>query len=160
VTNADTDAIVQCVSALYQVAETSLRRTFPRPALSFRRSGKHAGTAYLQQNRLNFHPLLFSHNKEAYFNDVIPHEISHLLVYQLYGRVKPHGKEWQAIMEQVFKREAKTTHQFDLTPLNIKSFNYTCGCSTIALSVRRHNKVTRGQQLYRCRKCGEILTEE
>lgn len=141
---------------LYATANQYFSRTFPTATLTFRRSGKHAGTAFLQQNRINLNPVLFEQNQTAFFDDVLPHELSHLLVYQLYGRVKPHGKEWQAMMQTVFGRAPSTTHNFDLTPLGIKQFDYVCGCGPVTLSVRRHNKVQQGQQ-YSCRRCKQIL---
>ena len=142
---------------LYLGADSYFRRTFVRPTLSFRRSGRHAGTAFLQQNRINLHPVLFAHNQQAYFSDVLPHEVSHLLVYQLFGRVKPHGKEWQAMMQEVFNCAPETRHEFDLSPLNIPSVRYRCDCGEVELSIRRHNAVVRGQRQYQCRKCRQVL---
>ncbi|WP_370241411.1 SprT family zinc-dependent metalloprotease [Marisediminitalea sp.] len=143
---------------LYARAALYFNRSFPAPLVTYRRSGKHAGTAFLQQNRINLHPTLFAHNKEAYFSDVIPHEVSHLLVYQIHGRVKPHGIEWQSMMSDVFGCEPNTRHTFDLGPLQLKSFTYACACGPVELSVRRHNAVMRGKQQYMCLQCGTRLT--
>ncbi|GGF55715.1 SprT family zinc-dependent metalloprotease [Alteromonas lipolytica] len=145
------------LDALYAEADAYFNRSFKRPTLTFRRSGRHAGTAFLQQNRINLHPVLFKHNRDAYFNDVLPHEVSHLLVYTLYGRVKPHGKEWQATMLEVFGCQPETRHQFDLTPLNIPSVTYLCGCGEVELSIRRHNAVVKKQRQYQCRRCKQLL---
>lgn len=157
ISSSDKTLLLNRLDSLYIEADTYFNRHFTRPDLTFRRSGRHAGTAFLQQNRINLHPVLFAHNRDAYFNDVLPHEVSHLLVYQLYGRVKPHGKEWQATMQHVFGCAAETRHQFDLTPLNIKSVSYQCGCGDIELSIRRHNAVVRGQRQYQCRRCKQVL---
>ncbi len=148
----------QRVEECYSVAEDYFNRHFPRPAVTFRRSGKNAGTAFLQQNRINFHPLLLRDNTDAFLGDVIPHEISHLLVWQLYGKVRPHGTEWQAVMQQVFGCAPNATHRFDTSVLGAEEFAYQCGCDTIMLSRRRHNTVLRGGQ-YRCRRCKELLTQ-
>ena len=145
------------VNACYELAESKLGRTFVRPALSYRRAGKNAGSAFLQQNRINLNPVLLAHNTEAYLLDVIPHEISHLLVHTLYGRVKPHGPEWQSIMMEVFGRKPLTTHQLDLTPLGLKTVDYQCRCRVIPLSIRRHNNIVRNKRQYLCRTCGEPL---
>ncbi|QJR82427.1 SprT family zinc-dependent metalloprotease [Alteromonas pelagimontana] len=152
----DKQDVIQAVERLYHIAFTRLNTRFPLPEVTFRKSGKNAGTAFLQQNRINLHPLLFAHNKAAFFTDVIPHEVSHLITFQRFGRVKPHGKEWQYIMQFVFEVEPNTTHQFDLTPLKLKTYPYRCQCSTVELSVRRHNKVLKGQQ-YRCLRCNVLL---
>ncbi len=149
----------QRVSALYQHAEKYFSRAFVTPEVTFRRSGRNAGTAFLNQNRINLNGALFTENRDAFFSQVIPHEISHLLVWQLYGRVKPHGKEWQHMMEEVFNTPASATHSFDLAPLNLKTFRYRCNCDVIELSVRRHNNVLKGQR-YLCRRCNSYLTAE
>lgn len=140
----------------YRKANTYFKRQFPRPELTFRRSGKNAGTAFLRQNRINFHPILYLQNQDAFVHDVVPHEVSHLLTWQLFNKVKPHGKEWQSIMIDVFHRQPKTTHSFDVKSVVGKQFEYRCSCSSHMLTVRRHNNITRGTQ-YKCRKCDTIL---
>lgn len=144
------DQLLAIASSLYEVP-------FKRPAVTWRKSGKNAGTANLTHNRINLNPVLFCHNRDAFFTDVIAHELSHLLVFQLFGRVQPHGWQWQKMMEEVFQRPANTTHNFDLAPLKLKSFYYRCECGPVELSVRRHNKVIRGQQRYFCRRCKQTL---
>lgn len=60
------------------------------------------------------------------------------------------------MMECVFDTPACATHSFDLTPLNLNTFRYQCNCDVIELSVRRHNKVLRGQR-YICKRCNSTL---
>ena len=148
--------VQQHVEHCYEKAEAYFGRRFPRPALTFRRSGKNAGTAFLQQNRINFHPILLSDNAEIFKAEVIPHEVSHLLVWQLYGKVKPHGAQWQAMMRDVFGCMPNTTHSFDTSRLGAVEFAYRCDCDTIMLSRRRHNTVLKGGQ-YRCGRCKQLL---
>ncbi|MEW9796692.1 SprT family zinc-dependent metalloprotease [Alteromonas sp. CYL-A6] len=151
-------AVSDKVEACYALAEHALSRTFPLPAITFRRSGKNAGTAFLQQNRINFHPVLLKENQAAFFSDVIPHEVSHLLVWQCFGKVRPHGKEWQAMMRDIFGCTPSTTHSFSTQSLGIKGFSYRCACEgTITLSTRRHNTIQRGGK-YRCGRCHTVLT--
>ncbi|WDT88138.1 SprT family zinc-dependent metalloprotease [Alteromonas sp. 009811495] len=145
------DAVFVC----YERAERFFDKHFPRPSISYRRSGKNAGTAFLQQNRINFHPLLYKDNTSAFLRDVVPHEVSHLLTWQLYGKVKPHGIEWQAIMKQVFGCMPNTTHSFDIGNTT-NTVKYHCLCDNYALTIRRHNKILKGT-LYRCKKCSGIL---
>lgn len=154
----DVEDISRRVEECYQHAEKILGRFFERPNITFRRSGKNAGAAFLNQNRINLNPVLYVNNPQVFITEVIPHEISHLLVYRLFGKVKPHGKEWQSMMSQVFELEPKTTHSLDLSPLNIKSFEYVCNCRSVELSTHRHNKVLRGKVKYRCKDCGTELT--
>lgn len=157
-TSQDKQAVTDEVHRLYDIASTKLTRHFPVPAVTFRKSGKNAGTAFLQQNRINFNPVLYVHNADAFIDNVIPHEICHLLTYQVYGRVKPHGAEWQRLMRDLFDAEPSTTHNFDLSALKLKTFLYRCQCGEIPLTIRRHNKILKGAQ-YRCKRCQQCLTQ-
>ncbi|WP_229804987.1 SprT family zinc-dependent metalloprotease [Alteromonas halophila] len=144
--------VVQC----YKRAEDYFGQAFRTPEITFRRSGKNAGTAFLQQNRLNFHPLLLRDNVSAFLEDVIPHEVSHLLVWHRFGKVKPHGMQWRTIMQDVFNCSPTTTHSFDTSILERDEFAYQCHCDTVMLSKRRHNTVLKGGN-YRCMKCKQLL---
>lgn len=156
-----TEPLQQCIAIqvehCYQLAENQLGQKFPRPEINFTLRGKSAGTAHLQLNKLRFNPLLLQDNQQAFINDVVPHEICHLLSFQLYGRVKPHGVQWQHLMRQLYDRQPRTTHSFNTQSVEGKTFKYECGCGSVNLTIRRHNKVLRGDTQYRCRKCGHTL---
>lgn len=95
-------------------------------------------------------------NQEAFIRDVVPHELAHLIAYQLYGRVRPHGKQWQQVMSEVFDLPPNTTHQFDVSKVQGQTFTYRCRCNQYSLSKIRHNKVRKGQQ-YVCKRCSTAL---
>ncbi|NKF49283.1 SprT family zinc-dependent metalloprotease [Shewanella sp. WXL01] len=145
------------LEADYQKADAYFNQQFPRPELALTLRGKSAGTAHLQLNKIRLNPVLLKENFDAFIEHVIPHEVSHLLAYQLYGKVRPHGREWQSIMLKVFGQQPSTTHQLDIRSVQGKMFNYQCGCGVVPLTIRRHNKVVRGETKYRCRRCSETL---
>ncbi|WP_268801365.1 SprT family zinc-dependent metalloprotease [Paraglaciecola hydrolytica] len=139
------------------IASGHFKQTFVMPEVRFNQRGKIAGSARLQRNELRFNPVLMKDNLDLFISDVVPHEVCHLLAYSLYGRVKPHGKEWQGLMSEVFGRKPQTYHMMDVTKVAGQKFTYKCQCGPIQLSIRRHNKVIRKVQQYRCLKCGSQL---
>jgi len=145
------------ITSSYQQAEQRLNRTFPRPEIKFNQRGKAAGSARLQTNELRFNSILLQENQQHFIAHTVPHEVAHLLVYQIYGRTKPHGKEWQQIMNQIFDLAAKTTHQYDVSTVKGKTFTYACHCTEHLLTIRRHNKIIRDNVKYICRSCKQSL---
>ncbi|CCK02020.1 Protein sprT [Cronobacter sakazakii 701] len=52
------------------------------------------------------------------------------------------------------------THQFELDSVRANTFPYRCRCQQHQLTVRRHNRVVRGETQYRCVRCGDTLVAE
>ena len=158
----DPELMARCEEALslrLQQAEQALQQAWPRPVLSYTQRGKAAGTAHLHRWEIRLNPVLLVDNQELFLHEVIAHELAHLLVFARHGRVAPHGKAWQAMMRQVFGLAPRVTHQLDISSLQGPLFAYQCACQEHRLSLRRHNKVQRGQSRYLCRHCGQPLTE-
>lgn len=152
VSNEDKKALESQGEDCFIEAECFFDRPFKRPEYLFNQRGRSAGSAHLQRNIIKFNPTLYLHNKDEFLKQVVAHEVAHLITYQLYGKVRPHGKEWQNIMMQVFNKPAKTTHNLDISDVIGKQFAYQCLCTTHQLTIRRHNKVLKGAS-YLCRKC-------
>ena len=129
---------------------------------------RHSASRYAQpagktrpgQPEIRLNPVLLLENQQAFIEEVVPHELAHLLVWKHFGRVAPHGKEWKWMMEAVLGVPARRTHQFELESVRRNTFSYRCRCQQHQLTVRRHNRVVRGEATYRCVKCGEPLVAE
>lgn len=148
----------RCIDQCVERVKESLNVDIRSPSLSLKQRGKIAGSARLQSNEIRLNPILFKDNIDAFINVVIPHEVAHIAVYQLFGRVKPHGREWQSVMRNVFDLPADVTHRLNTDKVSGRTYPYACDCGQVDLSIRRHNKVIRRQQQYVCRTCGVTLT--
>ncbi|MGR5065800.1 SprT family zinc-dependent metalloprotease [Photobacterium sp. DNB22_13_2] len=151
--NQVTERVKQCITQ----ANQRLNKRLTMPEVRFSQRGKIAGSARLQGWEVRFNPVLLEENPDAFLNEVVPHEVAHLVVFKLFGKVRPHGKEWQIIMQEVFGVTPRTTHSFDVSSVQGQTFRYRCQCNEYQMTVRRHNKVQRGQAHYRCRQCGHTL---
>ncbi|WP_299077530.1 SprT family zinc-dependent metalloprotease [uncultured Paraglaciecola sp.] len=147
------DKVACCIAR----ASRYFKQDFDVPEISFNQRGKIAGCARLQTNELRFNPVLLADNTSVFLEEVVPHEVCHLLAFQIYGKVKPHGKEWQALMIELFQLEPKTYHKMDVHKVAGEMFRYQCQCGPVDLSLRRHNKVIKGKQQYICRQCKTTL---
>lgn len=141
------------LKACMQVAEQHFKRTFVMPALNYQLRGQKAGVAYLQRNEIRLNRTLLLENPTAFIQQVGPHELAHIIVYQQFGRVKPHGREWQFVMQQLFHLPADIYHCFDLASVMSQNIPYQCQCQTHYLSPRRHEKVMNKSAVYVCKKC-------
>lgn len=140
-------------------ANDYFQKSFHAPEVNYNVRGLKAGVAYLTRNEIRFNPILLQENGAEFVNQVVPHELAHILVYQHFGSVAPHGKEWQMMMEEVLGVKAETYHCFDTTNV-AKQFAYQCACQHHWLSVRRHNAIQRGERDYLCKKCHSTLIFE
>ncbi len=81
-------------------ANRKLERRYAEPTLVYQQRGTSAGTA-AGENEIRLNPVLLLENQREFIDEVVPHELAHLLVWQHFGRVAPHGKEWKWMMESV-----------------------------------------------------------
>jgi SprT protein len=138
---------------------------FPLIPVTFDLLGSAAGMYRVRHGRrsIRYNPYLFA----KFFDDnlavTVPHEVAHYVTDLLYGQhgVRPHGAQWQAVMRSLGV-EPRASADYDLTGIPVRRqhrYPYTCGCTVHQLTARRHNKVHRGEAVYRCRRCGVALVE-
>ncbi|ACZ78460.1 SprT family zinc-dependent metalloprotease [Dickeya parazeae] len=150
-------AVMRCLREKLQQANTVLGSDYPEPIINYQQRGSTAGSAWLKEWEIRLNPVLLLENQQSFIDEVVPHELAHLLVYARFGKTAPHGQQWRWMMESVLNVPARRTHQFVTASVQGKTFPYECACRRHELTVRRHNRVIKGESEYRCRSCGERL---
>ena len=115
----------------------------------------------LQQKEIRYNPYIFSKYFMDNYTTTIPHEVAHYVTDRLYGikNIKPHGKEWKAIMH-AFNADASVTADYDLAGIPLKTqslFTYQCSCREHKLTSIRHNKIVKRRYQYYCKNCKQSL---
>lgn len=63
-------------------ANLKLGRDYPEPKLVYQQRGTAAGTAWLESYEIRLNPVLMMENQQAFIEEVVPHELAHLLVWK------------------------------------------------------------------------------
>ena len=136
----------------------------------FDKSGIVGGSAGKDDGRdyVNFNLALAGENLDEYLNQIIGHELSHIIVrwtnpeaYRL-GKIQPHGYEWQCIMVQCYGLVPARCHHMDTSRTANRmprNYVYTCtGChKEFNLTSILHEKIQRGQWRI-CNVCKSKIT--
>lgn len=133
---------------------------FSLPALRFDLRGRAAGQFRAQTGQLciRYNPWVFALDFAGHLAETVPHEVAHYLVHGRFGRVAPHGREWQHLM-RAFGLAPKATGDYALDGVPVRRQRrhpYHCGCRRHELSTTRHNRARNGTA-YHCRACGQRL---
>jgi SprT protein len=123
---------------------------------------RHGGWHFaLVKREIRYNSFIFSKYYDDNFNTTIPHEVAHYVSDMIYGlkNIKPHGKEWKAIM-QAFGANTAVTASYDLSGIPLRKqtvFTYQCCCKEHQLSAIRHNKIKNRRYRYYCKSCKQVL---
>ncbi len=168
----DRDAIRRAVVQAWQKATDFYDLgSLPLPEIDFGLRGRcaaqagwrmsvHRGSRKASQLRLRFNLQAYAAHPAEMLNETVPHEIAHLIVVLRWGaKCRPHGAEWRSVMQECFALEPQRTHSLPLKPSRTlpRDFIYVCKCRKHCLTRIRHGRIARGQSVYRCRACGDIL---
>lgn len=156
------DAVEQKVqSTIYTLQEKlgdPYNITIKAPTVTYDLKGTTAGMAVFDRLtktgniRIN-NALLYTDHYEDMIQDTVPHEVAHIVARQVYGNIKPHGKEWQYVMA-LLGLSATRCHDYDVTHsrTHIK-FTYTCRCGPIhKVGSALHTKMQSGRHRT-CKAC-------
>ncbi len=161
---------------LQQQAEVVVRRAerrvrcfyginLPEALIDFSLRGRCAGQARVDCNgktTLRINQQLLEENLDDFLTNTIPHEVAHLVVNwkarKKCQRPRPHGSEWQAVMQDCFELEAQRCHAYRTYPARIvaRPFVYHCGCREHNLTNIMHKRLSRSYQAL-CKDCKKPL---
>lgn len=139
------------------IANKEYHREMEGPHVRFDKRGTCGGTADSRLNELNFNAKLMLENWDEYINQIIPHEVAHLVKNAVYGTsrkgamMRSHGGYWSYIM-RVFGINPDRTHDMDVGNVAQpkRKFLYECACckQEFVLTSVKHNRKLRGTKRY------------
>jgi len=146
-------------------AETRVRNYYsialPEASIDFSLRGRCAGQAGVTRNgqtSLRINQQLLAENLDDFLRHTIPHEVAHLVVNwktrKKRRRPRPHGPEWQAVMQECFGLEPVRCHDYVTTPARVvpRNYLYTCSCREHHLTSIMHNRISNSYQAL-CKAC-------
>lgn len=146
-----------------EMAGAAFGRSFDPIGVLFDLGGRAAGMYRVHGGRrvIRYNPFLFAKYFEDNLAVTVPHEVAHYVTDMRYGirNVRPHGAEWREAMA-LFGADPAVTCNYDLDGIPVRvqrRFSYRCRCTRHQLTTRRHNRVSRGEMRYFCRRCGAEL---
>ena len=93
-------AVMRCLRKA-AVGTPAFCRRVPRTQHRLSATRHQRGHRRLQSWEIRLNPVLLLENQQPFIDEVVPHELAHLLVFRQFGRVAPHGREWRWMMESV-----------------------------------------------------------
>ena len=156
--------VISAASHYIELASTLFERPFPIIPVNFKLTGRAAGMYHVQYGRrfIRFNPFIFAKYYDDNLRQTVPHEVAHYIADMVYGlrNIKPHGREWKAIMQQFGIAKARATCNYDLQGVPTRQhrrFAYHCRCRNYEITTRRHNMILLGQRRYHCPTCKSDL---
>lgn len=151
--------VLACLRSKLTLANKQLNTQYSEPKVKYLKKGSIAGSAYAKDWLIQLNIVMLLENGPTFIEQVVPHELAHLLVFKQYGnKVKPHGVEWQYIMSKILQESPSVTHNFPTPKSKRATYLYRCDCQEYQLSTIRHRRIQDRQTQYFCKKCGKMLT--
>jgi Uncharacterized protein conserved in bacteria len=137
------------------------------PRFEYDLKGTTAGQAYAKYKaqdfwiRLNNEALRNPEYKDYMFDQMIPHEVAHSVVQQLWPQHGAHGWKWQEVM-YLFGVPPLRTHDMPLRKARkTRRFVHKClGCANECnIGLNAHRKLVADPHYYRCVYCNSYLNQ-
>ena len=134
------------------------------PMITFDLNTTGAGKSLGVEHAIKFNPYFLVQNSDEFLKNTVPHEVAHLVEFVKYNTMG-HGRQWKHIMWLFGVENCERCHHYDTVGLevvkkNIQKIKYECKCGILLISKRRHNKIVKEDMMYRCKKCGTLITQK
>ena len=148
------------VEHFIEMGNTIFNINMRMPNIIYKKRGTCGATAWYSRLELNFNAGLMVDNWDEYMNQVVPHEVAHLIKEHIYGRGKgslsAHGAQWKHVMVKLGVSPDRT-HTMDTSKVARKmaKFQYKCNkCGTeIPVGAQVHKKISLFGSIYGHKKC-------
>lgn len=162
------DQIKRLAVAAVRAAERRAREFYgirlPEAEIDFSLRGRCAGQAKVGRGStlLRINLTLLTENLADFLAQTIPHEVAHLVVNwqarNKRGRPRPHGPEWQRVMQCCYGLQPVRCHTYATTPARFvpRNYLYRCSCREHRLTGITHKRISQHGQAW-CKSCGTTL---
>ena len=122
---------------------------------NFSLRGRVAGTAESNGN-INYNLDIANKNYDIFINDTVPHEVAHVICFQVYPYAKPHGREWKSIIRKLGYNDNRC-HSMEYIPARqVKKYSIYCTCQKHDVGAKIYKNISNGSK-YTCTKCKGTL---
>jgi SprT protein len=157
------DKVTECVNKVNEKFGITMRPITIRYDID---SARLAGEAHSASSLVRFNPIYINTYTEDYIRHTVPHEVAHVAVHAVHGRIlngrkrEVHGMHWQNMMS-LFGIPADRCHTYE-APEGVKigkpkaKHNYTCSrCqSVVVVGPKHHAALQRGEHVWH-NTCGK-----
>jgi SprT protein len=135
------------------------------PTTLFNKRGTTAGEASYSTHTVNFNADMCAQNFDEFINQVVPHEVAHLVTHEKYSKgtkrfnnVKAHGHEWRHVMV-TFGLSPDRCHKMDVSEFKQQRTKYEYVCPSCGRSYKVGGKIhnnIQGGKVYVCKCKGRL----
>lgn len=110
------------IQECFKIASEKYGTAFEMPEVRYDIKSHTGGLAYYTRWLLRFNLILLVENEEHYVENVVPHEVAHLVNHRVNvpapgkKRLMPHGKEWNNVMGAL-GAPAAVYHKYDCSSI-------------------------------------------
>lgn len=132
----------------YPIIDTTLKSTRIAGRAIMERSGN------IIKNTLRFNYKLYAAAPDLFIKEVVPHEVAHIVNYNMHERVIAHDFKWKYICLRL--GGSGSTHLikelYEILVSISPGYKYKCACTIHNLSTRIQKKIEKGAS-YSCKDC-------